>query len=166
MSTNVPVRWRSRCGQYSVWLRKQCLTDMLRTARNHAPKEIGSSLFGTYSSDGRRALVFGSTPVPPDSRGTQTSFLRGIVGLVDFFRDLFARSRGRRHYVGEWHSHPDAPPQPSSIDWAGQRELARDPAMQCSECILIILGGNLSQKPQIAVYVYSRDKGRIVLEPH
>ena len=165
MTNRVPLRWRSGCGRYSVWLRKRCLAEMLRTARAYEPVEIGSALFGGYSSDGRRAIVFGAAPVPPDSRSTASSFVRGVTGLVEFLRDLFTRSRGRRHYVGEWHSHPNASPQPSATDWARQRELAEDHAMQCPECILIVLGGNLEDAPQVGVFVYSREREQVILKP-
>lgn len=165
MKDRIPLRWRSRCRRYSVAVRKRCLTEMLRMAREHQAAEIGSALCGCYSSDGRRAVVMGMTPVPPDSHSSTRAFVRGVVGLAEFFRDLFARSRGRRHYVGEWHSHPNAPPQPSAIDWARQRELAEDPAMECAECILIVVGGNLEQDPRLGVYVHSRERGQIALTP-
>ena len=165
MKSRIPLRWRSRCGRYLVAVRKRCLTEMLRMAQEHQPVEIGSSLYGCYSSDGRRAIVLGTTPVPPDSRSSACSFVRGVMGLAEFFRDLFTRSRGRRHYVGEWHSHPNVSPQPSALDWARQREISEDPAMQCAECILIVLGGTLEHSPHLGVYVHSHERGRIVLNP-
>jgi len=165
MKGRIPLRWRSRWGRYSVTVRKRCLMHMLSKAREHQPVEIGSSLYGCYSSDGRRAVVLGTTPVPPDSQSSACSFVRGVRGLAEFFRDLFTRSRGRRHYVGEWHSHPNVSPQPSALDWARQRELSADHSMQCPECILIVLGGDLEHHSQLGVYVHSHERGRIVLRP-
>ena len=165
MRNRIPLRWRSSCGRYSVWLRKRCLAEMLRMARAHEPAEIGSSLYGCYSSHGRLAVVLGATPVPPDSRSSASWFVRGVSGLAEFFHDLFKSSHGRRHYVGEWHSHPNVSPRPSVIDWARQRELTEDPTMQCPECILIVLGGDMQNASQVGVYVYSHRRGRIVLKP-
>ncbi len=166
MKDDVPLRWRSCCGRYSVSVRKHCLMQMLSMAQEHQPVEIGSSLFGCYSSDGMRAVVLDPTPVPPDSRSSACSFVRGVVGLTEFFRELFTRSRGRRYYVGEWHSHPNISPQASSMDWERQREIATDPTMQCAECILMVLGGDLEREPQLGVFVYSRERGRSVLNPY
>lgn len=165
MKNQIPLRWRSTCGLYSVSVRMCCLTEMLSLGRKLQPLEVGSSLYGCYSTDGKRAVVMGATRVPPDSRSSACSFVRGVFGLAEFFRELFTSSRGRRHYVGEWHSHPNVSPYASALDWARQCELAEDPAMQCAECILLVLGGDLEHNPQLGVYVHSRDRGRIVLQP-
>ena len=87
------------------------------------------------------------TPVPPDSRGFACSFVRGVVGLPAFFRELFTRSYGRRYYVGEWHSHPSFDVRPSGTDAETMRRLVRDPEFRGIFAVLMIVrldGGTLT----------------------
>jgi proteasome lid subunit RPN8/RPN11 len=85
--------------------------------------------------------------------------------MKEFFRNLLRMPEPQRHYVGEWHSHPDGPPFPSRRDDESQAGIANEPATNCPEVILIIVGGNLQKNPAIAVFVYSRQHGRIDLLP-
>lgn len=138
---------------------------MLKMARDQLPNEVGSSLIGTYSRDGRKATVTGIAPLPNDSRATRTSFIRGIDGLSQFFTKVFQRFRGRRHYVGEWHSHPYAAPTASGTDDANQSAIAEDPRVDCTESILLIIGGDMDAETTLQTYIYSRTRGKIVLQP-
>ena len=161
----IPRSWVSSCGRYTVTISDRCLGELLSISREHAPREVGSSLVGSYSKDGFRASVLGSAPLPSDSRGRRFTFSRGVRGLRRFFLDLFTRTRGRRHYVGEWHSHPGGPPMPSRMDDRNQTAIARDKKTNCPECILLIIGGDFSCQTELCVYVYSRTNGRIELVP-
>jgi len=158
------LTWRSACGSYTVVVAPPCLDDMLRLARNQLPNEIGTSLVGHYSRDRFRAFVTGLAPLSADSRGTPTSFHRGTRGLKAFFRALFQRFQGSRHYVGEWHSHPNGTAIPSGVDDRNQLAIAQDLQTDCPECILIVFAGDLLKAPELGVYVYSRMRGKIILK--
>jgi hypothetical protein len=136
---------------------------MVKLAIQHIPNEIGTSLVGSYSDDGHRAVIHGIAPLSPDSSGSPTSFIRGILGLRDFFDRLLARFRRKRHYVGEWHSHPNGPPAASPKDDRDQKAIAHDEKTDCFECILVIVGDDLSASPSLGVYIYSRTRGKIPL---
>jgi hypothetical protein len=136
---------------------------MQRLAVAHAPNEVGTCLVGQYSRDGHEAVVVALAPLTPDSKAGQWSFVRGIVGLRAFFESTRHRFRGRRHRVGEWHSHPNAAPTPSAIDDDNQMELARTETERLPEAILIIIGHDLTERPSLGVSVYSRTRGRIEL---
>lgn len=165
MNTPVPLEWLSACGRYSVRLKKPAFRRMVRMAAAHAPAEVGTSLVGSYSPEGSVAIVHGLAPLSDDSQGSRFAFLRGIKGLHSFFVRLCSRFAGKRHYVGEWHSHPDAAPFPSPIDDSNQLAIAGDPAAECPECILLIVGGHCPDSPDLGVFVYSRTSGRIELHP-
>lgn len=154
--------WRSECGSYTVLLEQQVLIDVVKVARRHYPNEVGSPLFGSYSDDGHEARVSGIGPLSPDSRGTRSTFSRGVRGLREFFANLFKNSQGRMHYVGEWHSHPNGAPIPSGTDDANMMAIARDPKAECPECIEIIVGIS-AQTTEKSVYVYSRERNRVEL---
>ena len=138
---------------------------MTEMAQAHYPKEVGTSLVGCYSDDGFEASILELAPLSPDSKGSRTSFYRGVAGLRGFFTKLLRTYAGKRHYVGEWHSHPDAAPIPSDTDNRNQLEIALDTKTNCPECILIIIGGTFSNINEIGVFVYSRKRGRVMLYP-
>jgi hypothetical protein len=75
--------------------------------------------------------------------------------LNALFSSLFKESNGRRHYVGEWHSHPGGAAIPSGTDDDNMFAIAMDPKNRCPECILII-ASVISKDVSMRVYVYSR----------
>lgn len=163
LKNRLPVRWISACGRYRLSISDKCLGGMLALYRKHLPREAGTSVYGTYSADGFHAHVLGNSPIAADSVSGRCSLYRGSEGAAHFFGNLFRRTRGKQHYVGEWHSHPGGPPEPSATDNRTLRAIASDPETNCPECILLILGGDLTRDPTLGVYVYSRQRGRIDL---
>ena len=162
--TNKPLlKWHSDCEQYTVLIPEACLLKMTKMAETHYPNEVGTSLVGCYSDDGFEAFVLDLAPLSSDSKGSLTSFYRGIAGLQKFFAKLRKTFSGKRHYVGEWHSHPDAAPIPSGTDDRNQREITADRKTNCPECILIIIGG--ANFNEIGIFVYSRKRGKVILSP-
>lgn len=151
--------WASPCKEYEVEVVNSVLSEMIRLAREGSPLEVGTSLVGSYSEDGRRATVSGLAPAAPDSKGGRWSYLRGSHGLKNFFSQLFKSTQGRSHYVGEWHSHPGGSPVPSGVDDKNMFDISVDPKEFCPECILIII--SISSKVDFGVYVYSNGKKRI-----
>lgn len=164
MSAQVHSSWSSPDGAYVVTIGNECFDAMVRLARKHVPVEIGTPLVGSYSDDGRQAHMSALAPVSADSHGARTTFHRGVAGLRRYFRELFKSSRGRSHYVGEWHSHPGGAPFPSPTDETNMLEIANDPKAECAECILLILGLD-EAGTDLAVYVFSRARGRVDLKP-
>lgn len=165
MKATPPLRWQSVHPRYCVVIRKQCFFEMLALSKRHAPFETGTSLIGRYADNGWRAIVVGLAPLAKDSKGSRNEFYRGIKGLRQFYRKLFERFHRQRHYVGEWHSHPGGPPSPSGTDRINQNAIAADHDTDCSEAILIILGGQLSSKATLGVFIQSRANGLIRLNP-
>ena len=160
-----PLRWRSPCGTYTVRLRPRCLFEMLALAHKHAPIEVGTSLVGCYAANGSWATILGLAPLPPDSRGTRSSFYRGKKGQREFFEALRQTRSGCRYYVGEWHSHPRSAPYTSPQDDWTHEEIATNQKTDCSEVILVVLGGDFLGAPRLSVQVQSRERGRILLRP-
>lgn len=138
---------------------------MLSLSEQHYPNEIGASVYGSYSRDGFEASVLGNAPIPSDSESHRCAFRRGGNGVANFFSNLFKMSHGCKHYVGEWHSHPGGPAEPSGIDDRSLLEIANNRVTNCPECILILVGGKIDQAPELGVFVYSRVQGRVTLRP-
>ena len=165
LTNRPPLKWQSNCEQYTVLILESCLLKMTEMAQVYYPNEVGTSLVGCYSNDGFEASVIDLAPLSPDSRGSRSSFYRGVAGLRKFFEKLYRTFSGKRHYVGEWHSHPDGVPIPSGTDDQNQLAIAEDPETGCPECILIIIGGTLCNFDEMGIFVYSREHGRIILSP-
>ena len=163
LTNKFSMKWQSECKRYTVLISESCFLKIKEMAQAHYPNEVGTSLVGCYSDDGFEASVLELAPLTPDSKGSHTSFYRGIAGLRKFFAKLRRTFSGKRHYVGEWHSHPGAAPLPSKTDDQNQGAIATDTKTDCPECILIIIGCTLSNVDEIGVFVYSRKRGRVVL---
>lgn len=158
-------KWISDDGRYSVKIRNVVLRRMRDLAVKHAPNEVGTALVGSYSDDGHSATVHDLAPLTTDSKGSRFSFVRGVHHLPAFFSAVYRKSKGRRHYVGEWHSHPNGSAASSQTDDHNQTAIANDHDTDCPEAILVILGGDNRSFPDIAAFVYSRTAGRVALHP-
>jgi integrative and conjugative element protein (TIGR02256 family) len=154
--------WQSRDRRYTVCISNEAMQDLGRMARSAAPLETGTPLLGEYSDDQSTAYVLAVAPLTPDSHGHRSTFQRGVSGLDAFFSSIFRKSRGRRHYVGEWHSHPGGVSIPSSTDDENMFAIASDPKSRCPECILII-ASVVTGDVAVRAYVYSRRLVRIDL---
>jgi len=165
MTNILGLNWQSLCGRYTVTLSYRCFKKMLDITQDNYPNEVGTSLIGYYSEDGFDAYIEDTTPLSSDSVGSAFSFIRGIKGLKSFYKQLIKKYKGRMYYIGDWHTHPNSSSTPSKTDDINQSAIASDKKVNCSENILVIIGGNLSKSPEIGIYVYSRKKGRISLFP-
>lgn len=165
LTKNSPFRWQSDCKRYTVVVSNSCFRKIKEMAQSNYPNEVGTSLVGCYSDNGFKAFILELAPLSPDSKGSRYSFYRGVTGLRNFFTKLRKTFSGKRHYVGEWHSHPDAAPIPSDTDNRNQFAIAMDTQTDCPECILIIIGYTLSNFDELGVFVYSRKCERIRLFP-
>lgn len=155
---NIQGKWKSKNGQYTVFLSKTCFKKMLKLALDHNPYEVGTSLIGYYAIHGFDAFITDIAPLPSDSKSSRFTFLRGINGLKIFFEKL-----NGVHYLGEWHSHPSSQPTPSDRDISSQFAIANDKLANCPETILVIIGGELKIDPQITICVLSSECGLIKL---
>jgi len=163
LTNKIALKWQSQCGRYTVFISDTCYNKMIEMANNYYPNEVGTSLVGNYSKDGFDAYVIDVAPVCPDSKSSATFFYRGVKGLCTFFIALWQKNSGEKYYIGEWHSHPDGAPEPSSTDSFNQEAIAVDKKINCPESILLIIGGNIFIAPELRVFVYSRKRGRINL---
>jgi integrative and conjugative element protein (TIGR02256 family) len=60
-------------------------------------------------------VVHATQPLRTDKR-TRMSFVRESFGHQEQAMELWKASRREVGYLGEWHSHPEASPLPSSVD--------------------------------------------------
>lgn len=77
-----------------------------------------------------------TSPMPKDKR-TRSSFLRRDPGHFQIAQRDWRKSGGEIGYVGEWHTHPEAQPSPSTID---TREWASILKLEQRQTVFVIVG--------------------------
>jgi integrative and conjugative element protein (TIGR02256 family) len=89
--------------------------------------EAGGVLLGRHLRDGS-AIVVDTVTVPmAGDRGARTRFHRAQRRHQAAIDAAWAASEGTCTYLGEWHTHPEPVPTPSSVDWADwHRRLLQD----------------------------------------
>jgi len=93
------------------------LDDLAMLRQSKMPNETGGVLLGIADMSRKSIHVAHALPGPEDSRGTQTGFERGVVGLQETVERAMVATMHQLRYVGEWHSHPDrASVMPSVVD--------------------------------------------------
>lgn len=104
--------------------------------------ETGGCLFGSYDKDSGVVYVYYMIEAPEDSIRTPVSFIRGFGGLTEKYERITALTYHQVRYLGEWHSHPNMPNRPSTIDDKQFEEMSADQQSQDLPFIQMIYGNN------------------------
>lgn len=153
--------WYSDNGRFGIRLSVTCLSQLLSCCQQAGAHETGGILAGKYSAALDVAQVTRVSPVPPDSRQGPTWFERGTVGLQGWLDTLWAERH--EYYLGEWHYHPAAVPEPSWVDRIQMRRIARASAYSCPEPLLLILSGSSAAHLTVRAFVVPRGDNAIPL---
>lgn len=146
--------------RYALTLTESHIARILAACSVAGDRETGGILMGYYVEAHDRAIVTDVSMAPGDSESGRAWFLRGVLGLQEWIDRLWT---ARRHYyLGEWHFHPFAAPNPSSQDLGQLEAIARSPLYKCPEPLLLILGGDPNDEWQLRAFVVPR--GRNVTE--
>lgn len=135
------LSFRSEDGRFRLELESRHVRALLRLAGRAGRRETGGVLVGHYNEELDCAHVTCVSPPPRGSSATGTRFERGAVGLGPWLQRLWTARRSA-YYLGEWHFHPHASPEPSAQDCAQMKTLARRESVRCPEPILVVLGGD------------------------
>lgn len=145
----------SKDDRYAVSIPQYNLDQMKEQCERFSPLETGGLILGRYSNDGRVAKVLSITNSPRDSEHTQSSFIRGTEGLKEL---LMRKWKANEYYLGEWHTHPYAPPKPSPRDIRQMKSISSDIRYQCAAPVLVIYCGSFFQNDvDIGVYVVNSE---------
>jgi len=89
--------------------------------------EAGGILLGRYIVDSADVVVDEVSEPMPGDRRTRLSFFRHQEAHQRLIARRWRESEGTCHYLGEWHTHPEACPTPSRIDLSDwKRRLSED----------------------------------------
>lgn len=120
------------------------------------PRETAGPLFGQYigpTPNGAldTALVL-EAPVAVRASALTTCESDGEVMVA-----MGAERWPDSYFLGEWHTHPDAAPDPSSVDIERVTSLAASPTAKCPEPVMVIMGG-MAAAPRWSVHVVSEGR--------
>lgn len=132
----------------------EILSRILELSRRAAPRETGGILVGFYTESQNCAVVTEVSGAPSDSKSGRTFFVRGTAGLQRWLDKLWHKEP--RHYLGDWHFHPDAEPVPSPTDETQIKAIANAEAWKCPEPVLLIVGADAYSFLDVRVYVFPR----------
>jgi integrative and conjugative element protein (TIGR02256 family) len=116
------------------------VSKLILEGRKHYPKEYGGILVGRYSDD-LKACIVEDTILPQNHKSSRYAFERGKEGLAKKLSDLYEQTP-RLIYIGEWHTHPDSVPVPSTTDKQAMLQIANDNGVTIASPVLLILGLN------------------------
>jgi len=146
--TNVDIR-------LSVEFKDGVIDDLVRLAKSHYPREFGGVLVGRYVERNSLALIEGHV-LPKKYSSSRYSFDRGKAGLRNSLAKHF-KDKPSRIYVGEWHTHPDGPPMPSSTDISALHAIVNHDEVFIENPILLIIGLR-PEKYELGLHVMYRNR--------
>jgi integrative and conjugative element protein (TIGR02256 family) len=84
--------------------------------------ETGGTLLGYVKED---VLYVDKASDPGPNAIHESIYFKADANYIDMFIDMeIANSNGRLRYIGEWHTHPQIKPYPSSKDFISLTEIA------------------------------------------
>jgi len=101
---------------WSIRFKSGILDNVKKQMRDARHRETGGILTGTVNYKNKTIHVVDLVSAPPDSSANSVCFHRGCNGLPEIIDRINFESGGQIGYVGEWHSHPRGPEQPSDTD--------------------------------------------------
>ena len=121
-----------------VVLRQTALAKMRYHYRKSDTKEAGGILLGKVCP-GRVSIEDATTPNASDRSG-RFFFIRSKVPAQEEIDRKWRASDGRVIYLGEWHTHAEARPQPTGQDRQMIESCLRTTVMEIDFLLLLILG--------------------------
>lgn len=143
------IIFKSADDKFSVAITDIILSNIHQECKKAENKETGGILIGKYSEDRNTAIISKITGPPTGSKLGRCTFKRAPANLNKI-------PQGYR-YVGEWHFHPSSSPNPSLVDNIQMNKFANDKKLNCSEPILLVIGGNQEKGWELSVHVYTKD---------
>ena len=99
--------------------------------------EAGGVLIGRENlSNSNLIIEFATEPMPADKRG-RYEFNRKDKGHICFYKKLYEENNRVYAYIGEWHTHPEAIPSYSIIDFANWKKIGKNASGNYAQIHLI-----------------------------
>lgn len=101
----------------TLYIRPEAIEKMFKYKQlRWTDSEAGGILIGRILEEDNNIIIDDvSEPMPADKR-KRTRFSRKPDGHQEYMNDAYEREKGCCFYLGEWHTHPQSIPVPSTID--------------------------------------------------
>jgi [CysO sulfur-carrier protein]-S-L-cysteine hydrolase len=139
----------------SISIDEKLINELIDTGKKYYPKEFGGFLIGNYSDDFKQ-LNITDTILPMKYRATKYLFQRDALG-VDELLKFFYKENPKKYYVGEWHTHPDNLPIPSSTDINAINTIINHKEVAIQNPVFLIIGYNKTEI-ELGFYVTFKNK--------
>jgi len=114
------------------------LADLNKYRQFGKRKEAGGILLGQVFDD--RVLIDEITLPSIWDRAGKLFFIRNVRKAQKEVNKTWVKSGGKRIYLGEWHTHPEVNPTPSSDDKKLILNMLKDTKMEIDFLFLVIVG--------------------------
>lgn len=131
------------------------LNSLVEKGKSYYPNEFGGFLVGYYSDENRR-LHITDTILPKSFKASKYSFERSTKGIEKKLENYF-KETPMKFYVGEWHTHPDNSPIPSSTDVSAINVIINNKNTYLGNPVLLIIGYSKTQV-DFGFYVWFENK--------
>jgi integrative and conjugative element protein (TIGR02256 family) len=127
-------------GNLSIKISKEVLEKIKYFIQNenHKP-EAGGILIGHYLEDNNYSITDVSTPSEFD-KSSRFNFTRTKKNAQKIINNIFKDSKGKKIYLGEWHTHPEDYPTPSVLDKKSILEQIRGNILNSEIIFMLIVG--------------------------
>lgn len=117
------------------------IENMLSYAQDTTEKhEAGGVILGRFIKDSNNIIIDVNTePMKGDIR-TRTRFKRGKKRHQEIIDKIWEESEGTCNYIGEWHTHPEENPSPSTTDLKSWTKILRNDYFSSKYLYFIIIG--------------------------
>lgn len=134
----------------SIHISKSVLKTIEEETTFHYPNEFGGVFIG-YKTD--KNFIITNILIPDEYKNGKTIFVREPGTLNERLSEIHNITNGKIQYLGEWHSHPDGPTNPSSTDIKAMKEIARDKNINIDKPLLMIVEvGKVSFDKDLYIY--------------
>jgi len=157
-----PLKFKTLDGVFSLSVDYSIVEKILNLCKIAPNVETGGILVGQYNTDHDAALVTDISGPPEDSRKTHSTFFRGVKGLQIWLNHIWRSNR--EYYLGEWHYHPFASAEASSVDIHQLKENSENGPLVCPEPVLLIIGGDPNSQWVARAYIYPKGQSLCIIE--
>ncbi len=122
-----------------IIFKQEVLDTLLTYKQGYNGSETGGVLLGQIYTDGEIVVCRCSEPCVA-GKADRMGFSRSSKTANKIINDAFEGSNGTILYVGEWHTHPEPYPSPSTTDKTSIEEIYRTANINNPNLIYVIVG--------------------------
>jgi integrative and conjugative element protein (TIGR02256 family) len=127
-------------GDLSIKISKEVFEKMKSFIQDENNKpEAGGILIGHYLEDNNYSITDVSSPSELD-KSNRFNFTRSKENAQKIINKIFKDSKGKKIYLGEWHTHPEDYPTPSGQDKKSILEQIRGNILNSETIFMLIIG--------------------------